>query len=1060
MAITELLGSLGSWDLQLAEATPDDKIAQLGFFGHLAICDGVVDVEAVGDGLLTGARYVGVLRKKDRDTGRKLSGSGMVFWLGDEDGKGDVIETEISLTSATLSDAVTAIVGPSNAVTVGTVHAAAGTYTGKHQFQTRREALSIICDAFNVEFRVNGNATVDVGTAAQLYNTEAPDTIIKRKGAGADMDLVALGGDYEVAEAAYDYSTRVVLLGQTIGTGDTPDEVFATGSANAPSVPYLNLRGNAVKMSRTISESGTTSGSVAARAQLQLNRFNRVARSLKVTAEEFETEGNFVVGDNVYVYDPDTGIVNPAIEVTFRGEVLHPDIVRASGITWPVVRGMTVAFRTQAGVWIDLTPFVTYETGGNELTVGDLPKSLTRPGDNPVQVRLDAARADASVPNPPTGLTLTTSSTLNAQGVTGAVIHASWTAPTLNTDGSVLQDLSHYVVEYRWTARAPQWQQANATDLTEVDLIVVPGLPYEVRVTAYDLAGHPSAPTATEPITSAADAIAPNPPADPVVTSYLGQLRIEYTGVDSTGNPMASDTNRIDVHVSATSGFTPATTTRVDSINPFAKGVSYATAPYGSTRYVKLIAVDHSGNPSAASGQVSGATTQVADGDVVSMSVGKLTAGIMSADVTISGRFTTALTGQRAGIDSLGVFGYDASEALTIRLDGVNNLLTGRFQTALSGRRIEAGSSGFIGSVRFWAPDGRWAEIGGFSGAGGAEVLRLGVTTAGVSQFWNKIQLQDDGALFSWTAFHKIVVGGGGPEVAKKFELAWATGRGSSTNNTIPDYYRFQVDEQYNRFNHMSDTGGSIFYDRAANGSMALRFWIHGGGVDARIRVEGEGGAPAQYFAVHERNINDVVFPRFKITNDLVWFEWTRQYGNARIVFDPPNFTGFAPSIQLINHYNYGIILKAGSNSDGSNGRIEIRDAADTIFMPTWASAFVVNSDEASKTDIKSYAGDPLADIRALRLTTYKMKAKSETRKTTHRHKVREDEDEQVTEYEVRTAADPRTYLGVIAQEVSDLYARQTDKGRGVDVGSVVFGLVGAVQMLADLIDPEGKKAA
>jgi hypothetical protein len=76
------------------------------------------------------------------------------------------------------------------------------------------------------------------------------------------------------------------------------------------------------------------------------------------------------------------------------------------------------------------------------------------------------------------------------------------------------------------------------------------------------------------------------------------------------------------VHVSATSGFTPdsapGSATLVSQLST--AGVAYATAPYGATRYVKLVAVDNSQEPLAPSGQVSGATVQVADGDIAALS--------------------------------------------------------------------------------------------------------------------------------------------------------------------------------------------------------------------------------------------------------------------------------------------------------------------------------------------------------------------------------------------------------------------------------------------------------
>ena len=52
MAVEEVLQALGSWELRLKATTPDDVIAQLEYFGHMAVVDGPVDVAALYHRLL------------------------------------------------------------------------------------------------------------------------------------------------------------------------------------------------------------------------------------------------------------------------------------------------------------------------------------------------------------------------------------------------------------------------------------------------------------------------------------------------------------------------------------------------------------------------------------------------------------------------------------------------------------------------------------------------------------------------------------------------------------------------------------------------------------------------------------------------------------------------------------------------------------------------------------------------------------------------------------------------------------------------------------------------
>ncbi|MGY1773499.1 hypothetical protein [Blastococcus sp. SYSU D00813] len=714
MTVTQVLGGLGSWTFQLKDDTPDEVLSKLGFFGHVAIVRGPVDVAATSPYLLAAARYVGVLLELSKDR-RTLSGDGMVHWLGDEDGK-PILKTAVTLNGASLATAVNAVLPP--AVHAGTIHAAAGTFSKTFQYVSRREALDAICDAFNVEYRVNGDGTIDVGTQAQLYRT-SPTTIVAAKNAGADLDLTSLGASFDVDESARDYTDEVVVLGQRY-EGET-STTFVEATATAPSVPYLDLFGNPVKKTRAISKSDADETNALAVANLNLNRFNRTAVALKVTADDYSvgaTGGGtptFNVGDNAYVYDPANGIFDPARTIDFRGERIHPDVVRITGATWPVSEAHTVAFRTQAGEWVDLTPHVVWEIGGGEITVGDLPKSLTGGTSNPILDRIDTL-PDTTTPSAPTDLDLSTFAVVEPTGQLSAVIRAEWTAPALNTDGSVVNDLSHYFVQWRMVAPGMVFE-ATAVDGTSIDLQgLVPDWDYEVRVAAVDRANHVSAYTAALGIHTAQDDIAPPAPSDPTVSNYLGQLRIYWDGKTNTGGEQPPDFNRVDVHVSATSGFTPSATTLVASLST--AGYAYATALYGATRYVKLVAYDTADNPSAPSGQVAGSTSQVVSADIFnsavgsakladlavitakiddlavndakigSMSVGKLTAGVMTADVTISGRFATALTGARVELNALGVQKWNASNQLMVSITGTTNLITGQIQSALSGERF------------------------------------------------------------------------------------------------------------------------------------------------------------------------------------------------------------------------------------------------------------------------------------------------------------------------------------------------------------------------------------
>lgn len=371
---------LGSWAVTLDERTPREVLDRLSYFGHVALIPGRVNPAEYGDTLLTMARYVGVLTKRDFDDIKRVGGQGMAVWLGDADDKGEVFESAVSISGQTFANTITTLMSGSTSVVVGTLYSVAGTYSGQHVWQSRGKAVDYVCQTMGGEWRVNGNATLDAGPIANLYVT-SPTCVVVRKDAGKDLTLTGLSGDMTLTRDVEDWTTRVVLMAEGEG------ESTATGSANIITNPYLDIRGNPVKRVRLISESSTSTGNASARAQLQLNRFTGTRNALRLSADDYEIRGTFQVGDYVWVWDPDAGLYDTAQEITFRGNRINPIKLRVVETSWPVTAGMTVAYRHQDGTWINLTDFVDFETGSTSIGVGELNRSLTNAGTEPVGPR-------------------------------------------------------------------------------------------------------------------------------------------------------------------------------------------------------------------------------------------------------------------------------------------------------------------------------------------------------------------------------------------------------------------------------------------------------------------------------------------------------------------------------------------------------------------------------------------------------------------------------------------------------------------------------------------------
>lgn len=89
------------------------------------------------------------------------------------------------------------------------------------------------------------------------------------------------------------------------------------------------------------------------------------------------------------------------------------------------------------------------------------------------------------------------------------------------------------------------------------------------------------------------------------------------------------------------------------------------------------------------------ANLAVDNAKIANLAVGKLTTGALIADVTLSARIATAMTGARAEMNSTGFLAYNGTDASpTFQVMGSNGTVTimGVYRTAFAGQRIEMGT--------------------------------------------------------------------------------------------------------------------------------------------------------------------------------------------------------------------------------------------------------------------------------------------------------------------------------------------------------------------------------
>lgn len=722
MSVTETLQGLGSWSLTLSKDTPKELLAQLDTFGHVCIHAGQVDPRVTRDALLLDSRYVGVYRSLKSGDSYEISGPGMAFWLGDEDGKGHTIETPLTL-NGSFQTTVGQVLAVCPSVQPGTIFNVPETFAYTFQYISPREALNYLTGTTDTAWRINGNATVDAGLESDLF-TVVPECAITRKGAGQDMFLKALDGVMSTEMDWSDFTTRTLLL----ASGTEAATVTATANIAGGLNPWKDLFGNAVKLTRMISESDTDAVNAPARAQLQQNRFSNNKRAISLSTNTYDIKGDVAVGDYVWVCDPDIGVIDLANEVQFRGMRLYPMKLRVTEMTWPITEQMGFAFRDMDGNWFDLTQYVLPESGDTTVVVGGFYRALSG-GDGAGSIG-SRPIADTSIPDVPTWQTPFIQSVYQStRGENRAQVQLKWTRPN-NTDGTTILDGDHFEIRYR-SSSTPIFPSTHAQMAARTHaqlalgthnqpIVYTPGpyeyastpwdqlslllqdlptnVPYEAEVRAIDSAKPPNAGAWSSVTTfqTAADTLAPATPAPPVIAAGRMNVQMKHFLGRSDGGTfnLDPDLHHLELHGEYEPLFTPSASTLLGKV-PANNGMMLSqvavvgSVPIESTLpvYFKVIAVDENGNKSPASTAVQSTALLVDNAHISDLTVSKVTAGSITADWLNAGRIWSGTDGAaRVQLVPAGLEAYNASNTRTVFIEAAtgNVTITGKFQTGTS----------------------------------------------------------------------------------------------------------------------------------------------------------------------------------------------------------------------------------------------------------------------------------------------------------------------------------------------------------------------------------------
>lgn len=285
---------------------------------------------------------------------------------------------------------------------------------------------------------------------------------------------------------------------------------------------------------------------------------------------------------------------------------------------------------------------------------------------------------DSTPPDAPTGVTVTANPFDIA--TQRASLTVSWTA-------SVATDVRSYVVRYSTTGTS-DWSYVTVPgDQTSVSIDnVIPGKTYYVSVKAVDYAANSSAfvNASTYPITSSADTTAPSTPNAPTATTASQKIQVVHNQKQADGTTnMESDVSYYEVYADTSSGFTPGNSTMLGTMRAGVVAIETfqipAQASSGTTQnwYVKVIAVDRSGNRSPASASSAAAAVGLV-GDL------QIT-GLDAAKINANSVFT-----QNLGVQSIFTLG-DATHDGAIQSYGYAAGVSG-FNLAKSGLEINEGS--------------------------------------------------------------------------------------------------------------------------------------------------------------------------------------------------------------------------------------------------------------------------------------------------------------------------------------------------------------------------------
>ena len=426
--ITETFMDGGPWAVNLVDDTPrwvlDDIDVRNKLWATIVITPQHFVPGTVSDAnLLALARYSGVYL--GMGAGRtSLHGEGLPWWLGEAGDGGDLhASVDIRYENKYLIDVLEDLVfnGPNGLTLNYTGSIAEAFEIDLEGGDTKREVLDTILGQCSSEmaWQITAQGVTNVGTPTGLWPTRGTPTVIFTPEGGHDALLDGLQAEFVMAELNGDEVRHQVFIDW--------DDGHNSGMALMSPIPWYDFAGQSPevrflmdwrpkrprpptekhrKVAAWQIQSETQANRMAAR---ELNERSEVRQEIAVEVDAFDPwRYDMSPGNDVYLYDPDTKILDVANEVYYRGEAVRPDRGTVQQWTTPVRRGYGVYLRYftsigGAATYYDLTNWVEFEDGPTSIKVGHrdsfAPKMAARKMSKLKKKRIrEAARKAAVIP--------------------------------------------------------------------------------------------------------------------------------------------------------------------------------------------------------------------------------------------------------------------------------------------------------------------------------------------------------------------------------------------------------------------------------------------------------------------------------------------------------------------------------------------------------------------------------------------------------------------------------------------------------------------------------------